>query len=68
VVMLHHLHLCHLANVYDYYSMLVWRIGILGDRIGTVFGVMPTVQGFIWCDARNMWFVIMPKSKDRFKK
>jgi hypothetical protein len=29
-------------------------------------GVMPTVQGFVRCDAGNLWLVIMPKSKDRF--
>jgi hypothetical protein len=29
-------------------------------------GVMPTVQGFVRCDAGSTWFVIIPKSKDRF--
>jgi hypothetical protein len=29
-------------------------------------GVMPTVQGFVRCDAGSLWLVIMPKSKDRF--
>jgi hypothetical protein len=29
-------------------------------------GVMPTVQGFIRCDAGSLWIVIIPKSKDRF--
>jgi hypothetical protein len=29
-------------------------------------GVMPTVQGFVRCDARSLWLVIIPKSKDRF--
>jgi hypothetical protein len=28
--------------------------------------VMPTVQGFVRCDAGSMWFVIIPKSKNRF--
>jgi hypothetical protein len=27
---------------------------------------MPTVQGFVRCDAGSLWLVIMPKSKDRF--
>jgi hypothetical protein len=29
-------------------------------------GVMPTVQGFVRCNAGSMWLVIIPKSKDRF--
>jgi hypothetical protein len=29
-------------------------------------GVMPTAQGFVWCDAGSLWLVIIPKSKDRF--
>jgi hypothetical protein len=29
-------------------------------------GVMPIVQGFVWCDAESLWIVIIPKSKDRF--
>jgi hypothetical protein len=28
--------------------------------------VMPTVQGFVRCDAGSLWIVIIPKSKDRF--
>jgi hypothetical protein len=27
--------------------------------------VMPTVQGFVQCDAGSLWIVIIPKSKDR---
>jgi hypothetical protein len=27
---------------------------------------MPTVQGFVRCDAGSLWIVIIPKSKDRF--
>jgi hypothetical protein len=38
----------------------------LGDRIGTVFSVMPTVQDFVRCDVGSMCFVIIPKSKDQF--
>jgi hypothetical protein len=68
VVMLVQLHLCHLVIVYHrgYCSLLVWRIGIWGDKIETMFDVIPTVQGFVRCNARNLWFVIIPKSKDRF--
>jgi hypothetical protein len=25
-------------------------------------GVMPTVQGFVQCDAGSLWLVIIPKS------
>jgi hypothetical protein len=28
--------------------------------------VMLTVQGFVRCDAGSLWFVIIPKSEDRF--
>jgi hypothetical protein len=45
--------------------LLVWRIGFEVTGMELV-GVMPTVQGFVWCDARYLWLVIMPKSKDRF--
>jgi hypothetical protein len=45
--------------------LLVWRIGF--GVTGTEFvGVMPTVQGFVRCDAGSLWLVIIPKSKDRF--
>jgi hypothetical protein len=36
------------------------------DGNGTELGVMLTVQGFVRCDARNLWLVIMPEFKDRF--
>jgi hypothetical protein len=39
---------------------------IWGDGNGTVFGVMPIVQGFVRCDAGSIWFVIIPKSKNQF--
>jgi hypothetical protein len=42
--------------------LLVWRIGF-GVKGMELVGVMPTVQGFVRCDAR---IVIIPKSKDRF--
>jgi hypothetical protein len=47
--------------------LLVWRIGfgVLGMKL---VGVMPTVQGFLRCDAGSLWLVIIPKSKDRFMK
>jgi hypothetical protein len=45
--------------------LLVWRIGF-GVTGMKFVGVMPTVQGFVRCDAESMWIVIIPKSKDRF--
>jgi hypothetical protein len=45
--------------------LLVWRIGF-GVTGMELVGVMPTVQGFVQCDAGSLWLVIMPKSKDRF--
>jgi hypothetical protein len=45
--------------------LLVWRIGF-GVTGMELVGVMPTVQGFVRCDAGSLWLVIMPKSKDRF--
>jgi hypothetical protein len=38
---------------------------IWGDGMELV-GVMPTVQGFVWCDVGSLWLVMIPKSKDRF--
>jgi hypothetical protein len=45
--------------------LLVWKIGF-GVTGMEMVGVMPTVQGFVRCDAGSLWIVIMPKSKDRF--
>jgi hypothetical protein len=45
--------------------LFVWRIGFGVTRMEFV-GVMPMVQGFVWCDAGSLWIVIIPKSKDRF--
>jgi hypothetical protein len=45
--------------------LLVWRIGFGVTGIELV-GVMPTVQGFVRCDAGSLWLVILPKSEDRF--
>jgi hypothetical protein len=45
--------------------LLVWRIGF--GVMGMEFvGVMPTVRGFVRCDAGSLWIVIIPKSMDRF--
>jgi hypothetical protein len=44
---------------------LVWRIGF-GVTGMELVGVMPIVQGFVWCDAGSLWLVIIAKSKDRF--
>jgi hypothetical protein len=45
--------------------LLVSRIGF-GVTGMEFVGVMPMVQGFVRCDARSLWIVIIPKSKDRF--
>jgi hypothetical protein len=45
--------------------LLVWRIGFGVTGIKLV-GVMPTVQGFVWCDAGSLCLVIIPKSMDQF--
>jgi hypothetical protein len=45
--------------------LLVWRIGF-GVTGMEFVGVMPTVQGFVRCDAGSLWIVIITKSKDRF--
>jgi hypothetical protein len=45
--------------------LLVWRIGF-GVTGMEFVGLMPTVQGFVRCDAGSLWIVIIPKSKDRF--
>jgi hypothetical protein len=45
--------------------LLVWRIGF--GVTGMEFGcVIPTVQGFVRCNAGSLRIVIIPKSKDRF--
>jgi hypothetical protein len=45
--------------------LLVWRIGF--GMTGMEFvGVMPTVQGFVRCEAGRLWLVIIPKSKGWF--
>jgi hypothetical protein len=60
----HHDYVTHVA-IMVILILLVWRIGF-GVTGMTPVGVMPTVQGFVRCDAGSMWLVIIPKSKDRF--
>jgi hypothetical protein len=62
-VMLHYF--VTLVTVMVVLILLVWRIGFGVTGIEYV-GVMPTVQGFVRCDAGSLWIVIIPKSKDRF--
>jgi hypothetical protein len=45
--------------------LLVWRIGF-GVKGMEFVGVMPTVQGFVRCNAGSLWIVIIHKSKHRF--
>jgi hypothetical protein len=52
---------------YGYLILLLWRIG-LGVTGMELVGVMPTVQGFVRCNAGSLWLVIIPKSKDWFKE
>jgi hypothetical protein len=62
-VMLHHF--VTLVAVMVMLILLVWRTGF-GVTETEFNGVMPTVQGFVRCDAGSLWIVIIPKSKDRF--
>jgi hypothetical protein len=62
-VMLHYF--VTLLTVMVMLILLVWRIGF-GVTGKEFVGVMPTVQGFVRCDAGSLWIVIIPKSKDRF--
>jgi hypothetical protein len=55
---------CHLICYY-LGSLLVWRIGIWGDRFGTVFGGLQQF-GDLSGGLRKPMVVIMPKSMDRF--
>jgi hypothetical protein len=50
---------------YSYLILLVWRIGF-GVTGMELVGVMPTVQGFVRCNAGSLWLVIIPKSKNWF--
>jgi hypothetical protein len=62
-VMLHYF--VTLVTVMVMLILLVWRIGF-GVTGMELVGAMPTVQGFVRCDAGSLWIVIIPKSKDRF--
>jgi predicted PurR-regulated permease PerM len=61
--MLHHI--TYITPVMVMLILLVWRkgFGVTGMEF---VGVMPMVQGFVWCDAESLWIVNIPKSKDRF--
>jgi hypothetical protein len=58
-------YLCHPCTVMVMLILLVWRIGFGVTGLELV-GVMPTVQGFVWCNAGSMWLFIIPKSKNQF--
>jgi hypothetical protein len=58
-------HLCPPCHYSGYFDPISVENRIWGDGNGTC-GAMPTVQGFVWCDAGSVWLVIIPKSKDRF--
>jgi hypothetical protein len=60
----HHAYVTPIA-IMVIFILLVWRIGF-GVTGMELVGAMPTVQGFVWCDAGSLWLVIIPKSKDRF--
>jgi hypothetical protein len=62
-VMLHYF--ATLVVVMGMLILLVWRIEF-GVMEMEFVGVMPTVQGFVRCDAESLWIVIIPKSKDQF--
>jgi hypothetical protein len=62
-VMLHYF--ITLVTIMVMLILLVWRIGFRVTGMEFV-GVMPTVQGFVRCDAGSLWLVIIPKSKDWF--
>jgi hypothetical protein len=60
----HHAYVTPIA-IMVIFILLVWRIGF-GVTGMELVGAMPTVQGFVWCDAGSLWLVIIPKSKDWF--
>jgi hypothetical protein len=62
-VMLHYF--VTLVTVMVMLTLLVWRIGF-GVTGMEFVGVMPTVQGFVRCDAGSLCIGIIPKSKDWF--
>jgi hypothetical protein len=56
---------CHPYRYYGYLDPISVenRIWVKGMEL---VRVMPTVQGFVRCDAGSLWLVIILKSKDRF--
>jgi hypothetical protein len=62
-VMLHYF--VTLVTIMVMLILLVWRIGF-GVTGMKFVAVMPTVQGFVRCDAGSLWIVIIPKSKNQF--
>jgi hypothetical protein len=64
-VMLPHITYVTLVTIMVMLILLLWRIGFGVTRMEFV-GVMPTVQGFVRCDAGSLWIVIITKSKDWF--
>jgi hypothetical protein len=63
-VMLHHYFLT-LVAVMVTLILFVWKIGF-GVTGMEFVGVIPTIQGFVRCDAGSLRIVIIPKYKDRF--
>jgi hypothetical protein len=64
VIMLLHISVSPLSLLWLFDPISVEnRIWVMGMEF---VGVMPTVQGFVRCDAGSMWLVTIPKSKDRF--
>jgi hypothetical protein len=62
-VMLPHITYVTLVTIMVMLILLLWRIGF-GVTGMEFVGVMPTVQGFVRCDAGSLWIVIITKSKD----
>jgi hypothetical protein len=61
----HQLCLCHPVILMVILILLVWRIGFGVTGLELV-GVMLAVQAVVQWDARSLWLVTKPKSKDRF--
>jgi hypothetical protein len=54
---------CH---YYGYFDPTRMENRIWGDRIGNLSVWCRRFKAFVRCDARSLWLVIIPKSKDRF--
>jgi hypothetical protein len=63
--MLHHITYVTLVTVMVIFDPISVENRIWVTRMEFV-GVMPTVQGFVRCDAGSLLLVIIPKSKDWF--